>query len=73
MTLVRALYFCTARYNMHIMITHTIGTNNCIADAISRFQMNRFRSLAPHASSHTDPILDLLTPSSANCEVAVSA
>ena len=49
MTLVRTLYFCAARYNMHIMITHITGTNNCIADAISRFQMDRFRSLAPQA------------------------
>ena len=72
MTLVRTLYFCAARYNMHIMITHIIGTNNCIADAISRFQMDRFRSLAPHANPHADPILALPTPSSANCETAVS-
>ena len=72
MTLVRTLYFCAARYNMHIMITHIIGTNNCIADAISRFQMDRFRSLAPHANPHADPILALPTPSSANCKIAVS-
>ena len=57
---------------MHVMITHIIGTNNCIADAISRFQMDRFRSLAPHANPHADPILALPTPSSANCETAVS-
>ena len=72
MTLVRTLYFCAAHYNMHVMITHIIGTNNCIADAISRFQMDRFRSLAPHANPHADPILALPTPSSANCETAVS-
>ena len=57
MTLVRTLYFCAARYNMHIMITHIIGTKNCIADAISHFQMDRFRSPAPHANPHADPIL----------------
>ena len=73
MTLVRTLYFCAAHYNMHIMITYIIGTNNCIADAISCFQMDRFRSLvAPHANPHADPILPLLNPSSANCEITVS-
>ena len=46
-----------ARYNMHVMITHITGTNNCIADAISRFQMDRFRSLAPQANPNPDPIL----------------
>ena len=72
MTLVRTLYFCAARYNMHIMITHITGTNNCIADAISRFQMDRFRSLAPQANPQADPILALPTPSSANSEIVVS-
>ena len=72
MTLMRTFYFCAARYTMHIMITHIIGTNSCIADAISRFQIDRFRSLAPHANPHADPILALLTPSSANCKIAVS-
>ena len=72
MTLVQTLYFCAARYNMHIMITHITGTNNCIADAISRFQMDRFRSLAPQAKSQTNPNLTLPTPSSANSEIAVS-
>ena len=52
--------------------TGIIGTNNCIADAISRFQMDRFRSLAPHANPHADPILALPIPSSANCETTVS-
>ena len=65
MTLVRMLYFCAARYNMHVMITHITGTNNCIADAISHFQMDRFRSLAPQANLNPDPILALQTPSSA--------
>ena len=72
MTLVQTLYFCAAHYNMHIMITHIIGNNNCIADAISRFQMNHFRSLAPHANPYADLILALTTPPSANCEIAVS-
>ena len=31
---------------MHVTIIHITGTNNSIADAISRFHMDRFRSLA---------------------------
>ena len=72
MTLVRLLYFCAARYNMHVMITHIMGTNNNIADAISRFQMDRFRSLAPTANPHPDPILALPTLSSASYEIAAN-
>ena len=37
MTLIRLLYFCAARFNMHVMITHIAGVDNVIADAISRF------------------------------------
>ena len=72
MTLVRMLYLCAACYNMHVMITHIIGTNNCIADAISRFQMDPFRSLAPQANPNPDPILALKTPSSASYKIATS-
>ena len=67
MALVRLLYFCAARYNIHIMITHITGINNNIADAISRFQMERFRSLAPAANLQPDPIRALPTLTSANC------
>ena len=67
MALVRLLYFCAARYNIHIMITHIAGINNNIADAISRFQMERFRSLAPAANLQPDPIRALLALTSANC------
>ena len=55
MTLVLLLYFCAARYNMHIMIT-LISEIYVIADAISQFQMQCFRSLAPDASPLPDPI-----------------
>ena len=57
MCLVRLLYFCAACYNIHIMITH-------IADAISRFQMECFRTLAPAAYLQPDPIWALPTLSS---------
>ena len=64
MTLVRLLYFCAARYNIHIMITHIAGINNNIADAISRFQMERLRTLAPAAHLQPDLIRALPTLSS---------
>ena len=72
MTLVHLLYFCAACYNMHIMITHIAGIHNIIADAISRFQMQRFRSLAPDANPLPDPIRVFPTLSSANYETNAS-
>ena len=67
MALVHLLYFCAAHYNIHIMITHMAGINNNIADAISRLQMERFRSLAPAANLQPDPIRALPTLTSVNC------
>ena len=46
------------------MITHIAGMHDVIADAISRFQMQRFRSLAPDANPLPDPIRVFPTPSS---------
>ena len=43
------------------MITHIAGINNNIADAISRFQMERFRTLAPAAHLQPDLIRALPT------------
>ncbi len=33
------------------MIRHIAGIDNCIADALSRLQLPKFRSLAPHETS----------------------
>ena len=71
-TLVRLLYFCAAQYNMHIMITHISGINNVIADAISWFQMQRFRSLTPGCQPLPDLIQVLPMLSSVNYETNVS-
>ena len=56
MALVRMLYFCAAKYNINVIITHIAGVNNAIADALSRFQVTRFRQLAPHAAPLPDII-----------------
>jgi len=47
MALVHMLYLRAACHNINIIITHISGVNNCIADSLSRFQVNRFRALAP--------------------------
>ena len=52
MDLVRALFFVAARNNFHVLIRHIPGVDNSIADALSRLQLSRFHSLAPHASPH---------------------
>ena len=50
MSLVRKLFFIAAKHNFTINIKHIPGTDNSIADALSRLQMDRFRQLAPTAS-----------------------
>ena len=57
MALVRMLYFCAAKFDINVMIVHTAGSNNTIADALSRFQTTRFHQLAPLAAPHPDKIL----------------
>ena len=57
MALVRMLYFCATQFDIHVMITHIAGTNNQIADALSRFQTIRFKQLAPQAELLPDTIL----------------
>ena len=54
------------------MITHIAGKRNFIVDAISRFQMQRFRSLAPDANPLPDPIRVFSTLSLANYETNAS-
>ena len=66
MTLVRSLYFCAAHHNINVMVAHIAGTSNIIADALSRFQMHRFRILAPQANLLPDTILALPIHTSPN-------
>ena len=49
MALVCLLYFCAAHYDINVVITHISGIDNCIADSLSRFQLNCFQVLAPGA------------------------
>ena len=59
MDLIRAI---TLQYNLTFTATHIPGLDNSIADSLSRFQMDCFRSLAPSAS----PIASAIPPSVMN-------
>ena len=50
MDLVRAITILTLEHNFSFTARHIPGLDNSIADSLSRFQMDRFRHLAPNAS-----------------------
>lgn len=56
MQLMRRLVLVAATCNFAFAAQHIPGTHNDIADAISRFQIPRFRRLAPHADQHPTPL-----------------
>jgi hypothetical protein len=49
MGLMRRLVLVAAHHSFAFSSTHVAGTDNSIADALSRFQEQRFRQLAPSA------------------------
>ncbi|XP_069128708.1 uncharacterized protein [Argopecten irradians] len=57
MKLMRRLTFHSAKHNFVIHAKHIMGTKNSIADALSRWQMKRFREQAPRADHHATPCL----------------
>ena len=59
MKLMRKLTFLAATNNFVIHARHIMGRDNSIADAISRFQMVRFRSLAPQAEQEPLPCIPI--------------
>ncbi|XP_053112584.1 uncharacterized protein LOC128327611 isoform X5 [Hemicordylus capensis] len=56
MGLVRALVLQCLRANILFRSRHVPGIRNDIADALSRFQLNRFRELAPEAALLPEPM-----------------
>ena len=52
MSIIRKLFYCSARNELTINVIHIPGIKNPISDALSRFQFHRFRSLAPKADPH---------------------
>ena len=49
MHLLRKLFFITAKFNFTVNVIHIAGTNNSLADSLSRLQISKFRRLAPQA------------------------
>ena len=49
MHLIRAMFFFCAQRNIQPSFAHVAGINNSKADALSRFQVTRFRNMAPDA------------------------
>ena len=56
MHLVRSICFSAATNNYTVLVTHIVGTNNSIADSLSRLQITRFRRLAPTADLEPTPV-----------------
>jgi hypothetical protein len=61
MKFMRKLTMSAATNNFTLTAKHIKGVNNCIADALSRFQMDRFRRLAPQADVLPTPCPDYST------------
>ena len=60
MDLMRHLTLLTLKHNFYLKTIHIEGKLNEIADSLSRFQMERFWSLAPHAEQTPCPIPSIL-------------
>ena len=56
MSLLRTLFLICAKGNFTVSAKHLPGLQNGIADALSRFNMQAFRQLAPQAHAHPTPI-----------------
>jgi hypothetical protein len=60
LSLVRILTMQCLRHNCLIKASHIAGSKNNIADALSRFQNQKFRELAPQADTTMTPMPDHL-------------
>ena len=56
MQLIRPLVLKTILFNLQWKSSHIEGRNNCVADAISRKQWARFKSLVPDVDLIPTPI-----------------
>ena len=56
MSVVRKLFLVAVKYHFSVAFKHIRGHYNPIADAISRFQMQRFRQLLPSAAAQKTEI-----------------
>ncbi len=60
MKLVRSIKALTLKYNFYFKAKHVAGARNEIADSLSRFQVERFRQLAPWADRDPQPIAEVV-------------
>ena len=56
MVILRMITLLCLEFNLLIKARHVPGANNGICDSISRFQMDRFRKLAPLARELPEPL-----------------
>lgn len=56
MSLIRPLFLHAAKNNFSVSFKHIFGISNPTADALSRFQMSKFRSLLVNAAPNPTPI-----------------
>ena len=56
MVLLRHLSMLAARHSFAFTACHVAGSSNVVADALSRFDFQRFRQLVPHASPTAIPV-----------------
>ena len=56
MLLIRKLFIFAARNQFLVSFKHISGHHNIAADALSRFQVSRFRQAVPHADERPTPI-----------------
>ncbi|MES9882772.1 MAG: hypothetical protein ABW185_18040, partial [Sedimenticola sp.] len=56
MVMVRALTLKCLQHNIVLKAEHIPGYTNNITDSLSRFQMTRFRELAPNAEQEPEPM-----------------
>ena len=59
MTLLRFLFFTCAHHNIMLRALHINGVENRWADALSRFQVDKFLAACPMASRQPTPALAL--------------
>ena len=60
MDLVQHLTLLTLEHDFYLKTVHIEGKKNEIADSLSRFQIERFWSLAPHAQQALCPVPSIL-------------
>ena len=56
MILVRKLVLACLKFNFYLKAEHIPGSQNCIADALSRFKFQKFMDLCPTADTQPSPI-----------------